>query len=66
MGSLLILLAIIAAVALWAVSIYNRLINERNRVKDIVATCLPVIVEPDGEVIKRSEQWCKISADEVK
>jgi LemA protein len=33
-GSFLIFLAIIAAIVFWAISIYNRLINERNRVRN--------------------------------
>lgn len=37
MTSFLIFLAIIAAFVLWAVSIYNRLINERNRVRNAFA-----------------------------
>jgi LemA protein len=35
--SFLIFLAIIAAVVFWAIGIYNRLINERNRVKNAFA-----------------------------
>jgi len=35
--SLLIFLAIIAAVVMWGVGIYNRLVNERNRVKNAFA-----------------------------
>jgi len=35
--SFLIFLAIVAAVVFWAISIYNRLINERNRVKNAFA-----------------------------
>jgi len=35
--SLLVILAIIAAVVFWAISIYNRLINERNRVRNAFA-----------------------------
>ena len=34
MTSFLIFLAIIAAIVFWAISIYNRLINERNRVRN--------------------------------
>ena len=34
MTALLVILAIIAAVVFWAISIYNRLINERNRVRN--------------------------------
>ena len=34
MSSFLIFLAIIAAVVMWGVGIYNRLVNERNRVKN--------------------------------
>ncbi|HSM29717.1 MAG TPA: LemA family protein [Woeseiaceae bacterium] len=37
MTSFLIFLAIIAAFVLWAISIYNRLINERNRVRNAFA-----------------------------
>ena len=37
MISFLIFLAIIAAVIFWAIGIYNRLINERNRVKNAFA-----------------------------
>ena len=37
MTSLLIFLAIIAAIVFWAVGIYNRLINERNRVRNAFA-----------------------------
>ena len=37
MTSFLIFLAIIAAVIFWAISIYNRLVNERNRVKNAFA-----------------------------
>ena len=37
MFSFLIFLAIIAAIVFWAVGIYNRLINERNRVKNAFA-----------------------------
>ena len=37
MTSFLIFLAIIAAVVFWAISIYNRLINERNRVRNAFA-----------------------------
>lgn len=37
MTSLLVILAIIAAVVFWAISIYNRLINERNRVRNAFA-----------------------------
>jgi LemA protein len=37
MTSFLIFLAIIAAVVFWAIGIYNRLINERNRVKNAFA-----------------------------
>lgn len=37
MISFLIFLAIIAAVVFWAIGIYNRLINERNRVKNAFA-----------------------------
>ena len=37
MGSFLIFLAIIAAIVFWAISIYNRLINERNRVRNAFA-----------------------------
>jgi LemA protein len=36
-GSFLIFLAIIAAIVFWAISIYNRLINERNRVRNAFA-----------------------------
>jgi LemA protein len=35
--SLLVILAIIAAAVFWAISIYNRLINERNRVRNAFA-----------------------------
>ena len=37
MTSLMVILAIIAAVVFWAISIYNRLINERNRVRNAFA-----------------------------
>ncbi len=37
MISFLIFLAIIAAIVFWAIGIYNRLINERNRVKNAFA-----------------------------
>jgi LemA protein len=37
MTSFLIFLAIIAAVVFWAIGIYNRLVNERNRVKNAFA-----------------------------
>ena len=37
MTSFLIFLAIIAAIVLWAISIYNRLVNERNRVRNAFA-----------------------------
>ena len=37
MTSFVIFLAIIAAVVVWAISIYNRLVNERNRVKNAFA-----------------------------
>ncbi|MDH3274246.1 MAG: LemA family protein [Gammaproteobacteria bacterium] len=37
MTSFLIFLAIIAAVVMWGVGIYNRLVNERNRVKNAFA-----------------------------
>ena len=37
MTSFLIFLAIIAAFVIWAISIYNRLINERNRVRNAFA-----------------------------
>lgn len=37
MTSFLIFLAIIAAIVFWAIGIYNRLINERNRVKNAFA-----------------------------
>ena len=37
MTSFLIFLAIVAAVIMWAISIYNRLINQRNRVKNAFA-----------------------------
>ena len=37
MLSFLIFLAIIAAIVFWAIGIYNRLINERNRVKNAFA-----------------------------
>lgn len=37
MGSFLIFLGIIAAVVLWAIGIYNRLVNERNRVRNAFA-----------------------------
>ena len=37
MTALLVILAIIAAVVFWAISIYNRLINERNRVRNAFA-----------------------------
>jgi LemA protein len=37
MTSFLIFLAIVAAVVIWAIGIYNRLINERNRVKNAFA-----------------------------
>jgi LemA protein len=35
--SFLVFLAIIAAIVVWAISIYNRLINERNRVRNAFA-----------------------------
>jgi LemA protein len=35
--SFLVFLAIIAAIVFWAISIYNRLINERNRVRNAFA-----------------------------
>ncbi len=37
MGSFLIFLAIVAAVVFWAIGIYNRLVNERNRVRNAFA-----------------------------
>ena len=37
MTALLVILAIIAAAVFWAISIYNRLINERNRVRNAFA-----------------------------
>lgn len=37
MTSFVVFLAIIAAVAFWAIAIYNRLVNERNRVKNAFA-----------------------------
>ena len=37
MTSLLIFLAIIAAAVFWAIGIYNRLVNERNRVRNAFA-----------------------------
>ena len=37
MSSFLIFLGIIAAIVIWAISIYNRLINERNRVRNAFA-----------------------------
>ena len=37
MTSFLIFLAIIVAVVMWAIGIYNRLVNERNRVKNAFA-----------------------------
>ena len=37
MKSLLVILAIIAAAVFWAIGIYNRLINERNRVRNAFA-----------------------------
>ena len=37
MTSLMVILAIIAAVVFWAISIYNRLINEHNRVRNAFA-----------------------------
>ncbi len=37
MTSLLIILGIIAAVVFWAIGIYNRLVNQRNRVKNAFA-----------------------------
>ena len=37
MTSFLVFLAIIAALVFWAISIYNRLINERNRVRNAFA-----------------------------
>jgi len=37
MTSFLIFLAIIAAIVFWAIGIYNRLVNERNRVKNAFA-----------------------------
>ena len=37
MTSFLIFLAIIAAIVMWGVGIYNRLVNERNRVKNAFA-----------------------------
>ena len=37
MTGFLIFLAIIAAIVIWAISIYNRLINERNRVRNAFA-----------------------------
>ena len=37
MTSFLIFLGIIAAIVFWAISIYNRLINERNRVRNSFA-----------------------------
>jgi len=35
--ALLVILAIVAAVVFWAISVYNRLINERNRVRNAFA-----------------------------
>ena len=37
MTSFLVFLAILAAIVMWAIGIYNRLINERNRVKNAFA-----------------------------
>ena len=37
MTALLVILAIVAAVVFWAISVYNRLINERNRVRNAFA-----------------------------
>ncbi len=37
MTSFLVFLAIIAAIVIWAIGIYNRLINERNRVRNAFA-----------------------------
>ncbi len=37
MTSFLVFLAIIAAIVFWAISIYNRLVNERNRVRNAFA-----------------------------
>ena len=37
MFSLLVVLGIVAAIVLWAISIYNRLVNERNRVRNAFA-----------------------------
>ena len=37
MTSFLIFLGIIAALVFWAIGIYNRLINERNRVRNAFA-----------------------------
>ena len=37
MTSFLVILGIIAAIVFWAISIYNRLINERNRVRNAFA-----------------------------
>ncbi len=37
MKSFLVFLAIIAAIVVWAISIYNRLVNERNRVRNAFA-----------------------------
>ncbi len=37
MTALLVILAIVAAVVFWAISIYNRLVNERNRVRNAFA-----------------------------
>ena len=37
MTSFLVILAILAAIVFWAIGIYNRLINERNRVKNAFA-----------------------------
>ena len=37
MVSLLVILGLIAAIVFWAIGIYNRLINERNRVRNAFA-----------------------------
>lgn len=37
MTSFLVILAILAAIVFWAIGIYNRLVNERNRVKNAFA-----------------------------
>jgi LemA protein len=36
-GSLLVILGLIAAIVFWAIGIYNRLVNERNRVRNSFA-----------------------------